>query len=51
MLNIINNYWDLIDETVWVSLNEQIIKQWYLIDYVIVTTKELSKLVAKKQFR
>jgi len=38
--NIINNYWDLIDEKVWLSLNEKITQQKYLIEYVIVTTKK-----------
>lgn len=39
-VNIINNYWDLIDEKVWLSLNEKIIQQRYLIEYIIVTTKK-----------
>jgi len=39
-INIINNYWDLIDEKVWISLNEKIMQQRYLAEYVIVTTKK-----------
>ena len=39
-VNIINNYWALIDEKVWLSLNEKITQQKYLIEYVIITTKK-----------
>lgn len=39
-VNIINNYWDLIDEKVWRLLNEKIIQQRYLAEYVIITTKK-----------
>ena len=39
-INIINNYWDLIDEKVLRSLNEKIMQQRYLAEYVIVTTKK-----------
>ena len=39
-VNIINNYWDLIDQKVWLLLNEKILQQRYLVEYVIVTTKK-----------
>lgn len=39
-VNIINNYWDLINKKVWFLLNEKIIQQKYLVEYVITTTKK-----------
>jgi len=39
-VNIINDYWDLVDKKVWLSLNEKIEQQKHLIEYVIVTTKK-----------
>lgn len=40
-ISILKNYWDLVDRKVWESLNEKIIQQKYLVEYVIITTKKI----------
>jgi len=40
-ISIIKNYWDLVDRKVWESLNEKIVQQKYLVEYVIITTKKI----------
>jgi hypothetical protein len=38
--NIVQDYWELVDEKIWKCLFEKIIEQKYLIEYVITTSKK-----------